>query len=407
MVAILQFIRGYVRIKVWGFSPERFMNLCSFHDILLWDIRKEDGFHTMCVSLRGFRRLRPIARKTKARVAILQRYGLPFFMPFLWKRKVFLLGLLLCVSFWIFSSYFIWDIEVSGNERITSDQFLSYLRLDQIAVGMKKKDLDIEELEKGLRRQFDEITWASARLEGTKLIIEVKENDAPTQVDIPQEGQGMDLAAPFDGTIVSMIVRKGVPKVQIGDAVSSGQVLVEGRVPVYNEDATVREYEYVSSDADITIEHRLQRMEELPWDYLEKRYTGRTLVRHFVRIGKWLFQASTKRAFLAFDQVTQEKAPLVFEKLSIPVLAGSVTYREYQNVEREYSQEEAGRILSGKMNEFFRSLEEKGVHITQKDVKIEKGAGAWVMSADLTVQDRALRRVETQAVPEGEAKAGG
>ncbi len=41
MIGILKFIRGYVQIKVWGFAPERFLNLCSNKNILLWDIRRE------------------------------------------------------------------------------------------------------------------------------------------------------------------------------------------------------------------------------------------------------------------------------------------------------------------------------------------------------------------------------
>ena len=42
MVELLKNLKGYLRIKVWGFSPERFINLCGNKDILLWDIVKED-----------------------------------------------------------------------------------------------------------------------------------------------------------------------------------------------------------------------------------------------------------------------------------------------------------------------------------------------------------------------------
>ena len=81
MIALLKYIKGYVRIRVWGLSPERFMNLCSNRDILLWDIVKDGDIYTMCISLRAFYQLRPIARKTGTRVVILQRVGLPFFVP--------------------------------------------------------------------------------------------------------------------------------------------------------------------------------------------------------------------------------------------------------------------------------------------------------------------------------------
>ena len=29
-------LQGYVKIRVWGFAPQRFINLCSNKGILLW-----------------------------------------------------------------------------------------------------------------------------------------------------------------------------------------------------------------------------------------------------------------------------------------------------------------------------------------------------------------------------------
>ena len=80
MIKFLKYVRGYLRIRIWGFSPERFMNLCSNKGILLWDIVREGDVYYMNIGLRGFRELKPILKKTGTRVAILEKYGLPFFM---------------------------------------------------------------------------------------------------------------------------------------------------------------------------------------------------------------------------------------------------------------------------------------------------------------------------------------
>ena len=58
-------LQGYVKIRVWGFAPQRFINLCSNKGILLWNIEKQEDVYTMCIGLRSFYELRPIARKTK------------------------------------------------------------------------------------------------------------------------------------------------------------------------------------------------------------------------------------------------------------------------------------------------------------------------------------------------------
>ena len=282
MSRFLKYMTGSLRVRVWGVSPERFMTLSSNKGILLWDIVREGDVYYMNITLKGFWEIRPIAKKTGARVAILERYGLPFFLPRLLKRKMFVLGLVLAVVFWTVSSFFIWDINLNGNYQITDDVFQNFLKENQVRIGMRRDELDIQELEKQIRRQFPQITWASARLDGTKLLIDIKENDAPIatrehavdekhSMGESQDAPGTDLVAEYNGRVVSIIVRSGVPKVAIGDTVEKGTVMVEGKVPVYNEDATVREYSYVDADADIVLEHASEFTASLPFDHTEKR----------------------------------------------------------------------------------------------------------------------------------------
>ena len=395
MIKFLKYIRGYLRVRIWGFSPERFMNLCSNKGILLWDIVREGDVYYMNISLKGFWELRPVLRKTGTRVAVLERYGLPFFLPRLLKRKVFVLGFLLAIAFWTLSSFYIWDIELSGNYQITEDIFESFLKANAVTVGMRRDSLNIEELEKEIRRTFPQITWASAKLSGTKLLIEIKENDAPIVVERPESTSGTDLVAGYDGIIASMIVRSGVPKVAIGDTVEKGTILVEGKVPVYNEDQTVREYYYVDADADILLEHVVTFTESLPMEYIKKEYTGREKKSHYLKIGEKTYKLPETPPFLVYDSLMKESRPLALEKLSIPIFWGEVTNREYQNVEYNYSLEEAKILLNQKLMDFLTDLEEKGVQIIEKDVKIEKSDNAWVVTGNFLVREPVSESMET------------
>ena len=40
---ILNNLAGYLRIRVEGYSPERFLNLCCYHGIFLWNLRPAKG----------------------------------------------------------------------------------------------------------------------------------------------------------------------------------------------------------------------------------------------------------------------------------------------------------------------------------------------------------------------------
>lgn len=54
MLHWIQYLRGYVVIKVWGYSVERLLNLLGNHNILVWDIEDHGAYHTMHISIDGF-----------------------------------------------------------------------------------------------------------------------------------------------------------------------------------------------------------------------------------------------------------------------------------------------------------------------------------------------------------------
>ena len=193
----------------------------------------------------------------------------------------------------------------------------------------------------------------------------------------------------------------------IGDTVEKGTVLVEGKVPVYNEDATVREYSYVDADADIMLEHASAFTASLPFDHIEKKYTGREKSSHYIKLGERAWAMPEDRPFLVYDSVIRESRPLMLEKLSVPVFWGTVTYREYQNMEYKYTEEEAKAHLNQKLMDFLAELEEKGVQIIEKNVRIEKGSEAWALTGEFLVQEPVGKSAETERIEVGETGTDG
>ena len=86
MLHWIQYLRGYVTVKVWGYSVERLLNLCGNHDVLVWDIEDHGDYHTMHISIAGFFALKPLLKKTGTRAAVLGKYGLPFFVSKMWRQ---------------------------------------------------------------------------------------------------------------------------------------------------------------------------------------------------------------------------------------------------------------------------------------------------------------------------------
>ena len=414
MLQVIRYLQGYLTIKVWGFSPERFMNLCSNHKIFLWNIRNHGDYYTMNIRLKNFYRLKGFTRKTGTRVVITGRYGLPFLSVRAWKRKIFLLGLFGSLCFWIWMSGFIWAIEVNGNYYVTTDVFQDFLKGNEIQTGMKKKNVDIEKLEEAIRTHFDIVTWTSAQIDGTRLLIQVKEND----LIIAEKGEtkeaqveaGVDLVADKDGTIVSIVTRTGVPKVSAGTQIKRGDILVEGGVPIYNDDSTVKRYDFCNADADIILRCVYSFEEQIAEKYEKKIYTGREREVPFFLIGTKKFKIQVPGNTYENSDLIEEKRQLkLFDNYYLPVYIGENLVREYKIEEKIYTKEEVKMPFEERLQKFIQTLQEKGVQIIEKNVTINKTSGVWKMKVDFLAEEKTgtakrttLMQIEESPEPEAD-----
>lgn len=391
MLRLIQYLKGYVIIKVWGFSPERFMNLCSNHRLFLWNIVNFGDYYTMCISIRDFYRLKSITRKTGTRVVIRKRCGLPFFIPKIARRKVFVLGFLGSIVFWMWMSGYIWAIELQGNFYVTGDELMAFMAEQNVKVGMKRGAVNIEELEKSLRREYDLVTWTSARIDGTRLVVQIKENElSETPPEEPlQEGAGYDLVAETDGTVVSIITRSGVPLVQDGSEVKAGDILVQGGVPIFNDDTTVRKYQYCVADADIFIRSVYKGKETLPVWYDDKQYSGREKKSAFIELfGRRFAVKLYRQPYETYDTVEDMRQVKLLDNFYLPIYYGTERVREYTMVTQRYTKAEAKAIFTERTVKIMKTLMEKGVQIIEKNVTIKKDSFHWYLDIHFDIIEK-------------------
>ena len=87
---LIRYILGYVNISVEGYYIERFINTCLSKNILIWNVKREKSTY-MCanVGIKDFKRLKEVSKKTKCKMKIERKKGLPFLMNRYRKRKIF------------------------------------------------------------------------------------------------------------------------------------------------------------------------------------------------------------------------------------------------------------------------------------------------------------------------------
>ena len=308
----IRFVRGFLVIRIDGDYMERFFNMCRMHNIDLWGIRREKEQEKdicMCEAYAAdFFKMPPLLKKTGTRAHVVKKKGLPFYFPFIKKRIIFFAGVFLCLALLSFVTDYVWAIEYVGNLQVSDDELSDFLEQESIHYGMKKSSINCEEKEKKLRETFQNVTWTSIYFEGTKLFVEIKENEKSEPIQI--ETRGTNIIANETGTITSIVTRNGVPKVKAGDWVEKGQLLVAGGVPVYDEGKNIVGYQIYDADADISIRTPIEYRCEINSGYPVMVYTGDHVRMGFVEIGGYHVDGMPLWDFIGQTVLKKEKENL-------------------------------------------------------------------------------------------------
>ena len=395
---------GYVRLRLHGYSPERFLNLCNARGLEIWGIEcGRDGDYEFYMTVKGYRMVRALVRKAQVRLHITGRFGIPFFVHRHRKRWCFAAGIGAFFLVLYLMSLFIWDIQFDGNYRYTYDTLIRYLDTQDIDYGMRKSKIDCEELEASMRTSFPEITWVSARVSGTRLLIHIKENEVlqtiPEKDDAPCE-----IVASQAGTITAMVVRRGVAQVSVGDEVEEGQVLVSARVPITGDDEQEINAYLVRADADITARTVKDYEKTFPLLHRERADTGRRKRGWYVKAGDWSFTFLTpSKGQGEWDYAMEENQMKLFSNFYLPIYIGSIRGREVVPYERNYTKEELLQISKSINSQFVKNLEEKGVQILENDDRIETSASVCRLKGTLVTEESIVKaRPVTESITEPE-----
>lgn len=398
-VLLMRYLKGYLRICATSTSPERFLNLCRNRGILLWGLSPHGRDYEMYISIRGFRKLKPVLKKTKTKVTIEERFGLPFFFHKYRKRKMFFCGAAGCVMIVYLLSLFIWNIHIDGNQTRTDETILAFLEEKNTVHGMLRKDVDCEQIVKDIRQQFDDIIWVSAYVKGTRLMIQVKENSDTITMPATEMEKPSDIVADKDGVVTEIITRKGVPLVHAGDEVKKGDLLVSGRVEVLNDSKEVIGYQYQTADADIFVQTVCPYEEKMERAYEKKIYTEKERRKYYL---KWndikVSVGMTKNQYQHAERLTEEYRWTLGEHFVLPVSHGMEWEREYRLQKKLYGKEEVQTMLSENFHRFCGELEKKGVQILENNVKIHIGQNLATAKGTLTLIEPAGEQRETEII---------
>ena len=381
----LKYISGYLLIEIKGNYTERFLNLCRYHHIYIWNIENKMNNYQMNISINDFRKLKPIIRKTRTKVRILKRFGFPFFAFRYKKRKIFIsCAILTCILLYILS-FFLWQIDIKGNQNISNETLMEYLIENDISIGKRMNTINCSKIVEDLRADFDSIIWASAYLEGTRLNIHIKENDnkflkEDKYKDTNNESFYINIISNTDGIIKNIITRKGIPLVHEGDKVEKGDTLVSGAVPILNDAKEIISYQYQKPDADIIAKMNIHYNNQVE---IKHKYMIPTKKKDYFL---WI-QIRNQRIVLGKEKCDYEhfKQKTYSKKVNNYISLGIGERIKCEQKSKNYSIKDCQIILSNDYKKFCRNLEKKGVQILENSVRIYKEKFCVLAEGEITI----------------------
>ncbi|MBQ3055229.1 MAG: sporulation protein YqfD [Oscillospiraceae bacterium] len=225
MSSLIRLLQGTVTLRICGAELERFLNLCAECQIRFWNHTK----HTfdemgLTIAARDFFRLPPIVRKTRCRVHLCSRHGLPFLLRKV--RPVLAIGVILFVLIaWVMSG-FLWSIEITGADAASHDLIRSALAENGVKPGAYTKRLDLERVRNQILIDLPEFIYLNINLHGSHADVAVKKRIRPPE--IVRENGFANIVAKEGGVIERITVYEGTPEVSPGDLVVPGQLLANG-----------------------------------------------------------------------------------------------------------------------------------------------------------------------------------
>ena len=310
------FLRGYVRIEIIGFSVERLINQASENGVVFMEAQRVCGNINAVVSNKDFAQLDEIAARTGTVIKLQAHAGLPAIARRFRKRLVLALGGLFFIGALVLLTSFVWRIDIIGADRIDTYRMLEFLAENGFKTGVLRYGIAYRDIENLLITEFDDIAWVSLRIEGTLAQIRLVETiERPEIIDFSVP---TDIVAAKDGIIIQMATSRGTPMFRPGDVVRQGDIIVSGRLTIaaeYEEPT----YEYVRASAEVWARLYYRMEFEIPLVFFEKSFTGRTQKVYSVSIGENEFTMPHRsHNFIYFDTIVNRRELTFGENYPLP-----------------------------------------------------------------------------------------
>ena len=347
-----------VRADMNNITP--LLNLCMYYAIPYTDFRVvNDGVE---LTFRCFA-IKKLTREAEARgidFKIVKKRGLPAFLERYKYRVGIFLGIILAATLVALSESFIWDIDVTGNESVTTAEIKALLEDEGFFVGSFIPSTNTDRIENRILMNTDRISWMSINIIGTVAHVQIRELAPPTaEVD---EMHPANLVAGKSGLIEEVRLLSGNLVVSQGKYVEKGELLVSG---LY--DSMQVGLRYTRASGQVFARTMEEIYVEIPYEYEEKRYTGVEYCDKYLNFFDYSINISknSRNDTSLYDKIYIVENYCFPDGAETPFGMTEIKYLEYENVKMTRSAADAEELAYFELSMRLASLSKDAILISK------------------------------------------
>ena len=333
---IFNYIIGYIRISIEGYYIERFINICRNDKITIWNLKRDKNVKLeLNIGIKDLKRVAKIARKTKCKMKITRKKGLPFLFNRYKKRKLFFAFLVAIIIALAISSNFIWNIQINEENQDTMENLYQDVVDSGLAIGTMKSKINTKDIINKVRLKRDDVAWMGIELKGTNAIVKVVKTTA--KPDIIDDEDYCNIVSDKQGVITKISAQNGTIAVKVGDTVNVGTTLINGWM-----EGKYTGIRYVHAKGEIQAKVWHTKSKKIPYNTTERTETGNIENKYQIKINNFEINLSKRVSkFEIYDTRVLENKFKIFSDFYLPISLIKTTNKEVKEEPKKYEIDEA------------------------------------------------------------------
>lgn len=335
----LSYILGYLKISIEGYYIERFINICKNDKITIWNLKRNKNIKlTLNVRTSEFKKICKIARKTKCKVKIENKKGLPFLLHKYKKRKIFIVLLLILIILIGLSSNFVWNVDIVEENNQVLENISYDIENAGLKTGIPKARVNTKEIINKIRLERKDVAWVGIELKGTNAIVKLVKADA--KPDIINENEFCNIISNKEGVITKINSQTGTANVKVGDTVKVNDVLINGWM-----EGKFTGIRYVHAKGEIEAKVWYTKNKKIYYNTTQTQETGNVEKKYGLKINNFKINFSKRVSkFQIYDTIETENKFKLFSDFYLPISILKTTNKELENTQKSYDLEQAKNI---------------------------------------------------------------